>query len=86
MCRGRQYSGGQDSPDIKADPESNLPPAPLHCEVKRVERLDLYGAMTQAKRDAAKSDLPPAVMHRRNNSAWLVTMEFEELMKLLAKQ
>lgn len=53
----------------------------IHCEVKRVEKLNLYDAMLQAKRDA-KKDQMPTVFHRRNNFKWLVTMELEDWIKL----
>lgn len=50
----------------------------VHIEVKRTERLDLAGAMEQAKRDAARfGDGVPAVFHRRNRQGWLVTMPLD---------
>ena len=48
--RGQQFSGSPDSPDVVCD---DLPWA--HFEVKLVERLDLDGAMEQARRDARQS-------------------------------
>jgi hypothetical protein len=74
--RGRQYHGGPDSPDLAGD----LPG--LHVEVKRVERLALYPAMYQARRDAAP-DQVPMVMHRANNRPWLVVVEVADLIRLL---
>lgn len=53
----------------------------IHIECKRVERLDLYGAVEQAKRDAKEEELP-VVIHRRNNCEWLVTMPLEEWMSM----
>ena len=44
----------------------------MHVEVKRVERLDLYGAMAQAISECGESK--PMVAHRRNNTEWLITM------------
>lgn len=49
----------------------------IHQEVKRVERLDLYGAMFQAKRDAKPGEMP-IVAHRKNGENWLVTMDAED--------
>lgn len=49
----------------------------IHQEVKRVERLDLSGAVFQAKRDC-KPEKMPIVAHRRNNESWLVTMDAED--------
>lgn len=70
--RGQQYSGleGQDI--------VNLPF--IHCEVKRVERLNIQDAVDQACRDADGEI--PIVAHRKNNCDWLVTMRFEDWVKL----
>jgi hypothetical protein len=43
--------------------------------------MQLYDWMAQAKRDA-KGGLLPAVFHKKNNANILVTMEFEDWMKL----
>jgi hypothetical protein len=74
--RGRQYHGGPDSPDLAGDMPG------LHVEVKRVERLSLYPAMYQARRDAAP-DQVPVVMHRGNNRPWLIVVEVADLIRLL---
>ena len=50
----------------------------IHQEVKRVERLDIHGAMAQAIRDATKSGDVPIVAHRKNNCPWLVTMRVDD--------
>ena len=56
----------------------------IHCECKHVERLNIYEAMAQAKRDAGASGkaLLPAVFHKKNNCNILVTMEFEDFMQI----
>lgn len=55
----------------------------VHIEVKRVERLNLMGAIRQAEADAARfMDGLPAVFHRRNRSPWLVTMPLNEWLSL----
>lgn len=46
----------------------------VHQEVKRVERLDLYGALDQARRDAGPG-LLPVVFHRKNNCRWVAVMD-----------
>ena len=74
--RGQQFSGSPDSPDVICD---GLPWA--HFEVKLVERLDLYAAMDQARRDSAGK--APLVAHRRNFWPWLVTMDAERFYRLL---
>lgn len=71
--RGQQFSGleGEDVVGLKG----------IHVECKRVERLDLYSAMYQSKKDAKEGQLP-AVFHRKNNYKWLVTMELDDWIKL----
>lgn len=53
----------------------------IHAEIKRVERLNIYDAMAQAKHDAKPNELP-TVFHRKNNAKWLVTLELDSFMKL----
>ena len=53
----------------------------IHAEIKRIEKLNLYDAMEQAKRDAKNGDAP-MVFHRKNRSKWLVTMELDDFIKL----
>ena len=53
----------------------------IHCEVKRVQALNLDEAMEQAKRDS-KDNQMPAVFHRKNNKKWKVTMELEDWINL----
>jgi hypothetical protein len=74
--RGRQYHGGPDSPDLAGD----LPG--LHVEVKRTERLSLYPALAQARRDAPGLAVP-AVMHRANGKPWVIVVEVDDLIRLL---
>lgn len=56
----------------------------IHIEAKRVERLNIYDAMAQAKRDAKAGGrgLLPAVFHKKNNCKILVTMELDDFMKI----
>ena len=56
----------------------------ISIECKRVEKLNIYDAITQAQRDAeaaGRGDLP-AVFHRKNNCPWLVTVRVEDFFKL----
>lgn len=53
----------------------------IHIECKRVEKLNLYDAVGQAKRDSKKEQIP-TVFHRKNNYKWLVTMELDDWIKL----
>ena len=72
--RGQQYCGVNGDADVIGLPG-------IHIECKRVERLDLYGAMAQAKHDAREGE-SPTVMHRKDNCNWLVTMEFDDWIEL----
>lgn len=73
--RTAQYCGNTgDAADVVGLPN-------IHIEAKHQERMQLYDWMAQAKRDA-KDGLIPAVFHKRNNANILVTMEFEDWMKL----
>lgn len=72
--RSVQYNGKDGRADVLGLPS-------IHIECKRVERLNLYDAMEQAKRDAKNGD-SPTVFHRKNRSRWLVTMELDDFMKL----
>lgn len=53
----------------------------IHIEAKRVEKLNIYDAISQAKADTKNDDLP-TVFHRKNRCEWLVTMTLEDWMKL----
>lgn len=53
----------------------------IHMEVKRVEHLDLYGALDQAKRDARPGKIP-IVAHRRNDCRWVVIMDAENWFRI----
>ena len=72
--RGMQYAGGPQSPDVIGLPG-------IHIECKRTERLSLYDALAQAKRETGQKELP-AVFHRKNESPWVVVMDLEDWMLL----
>jgi Holliday junction resolvase len=72
--RGEQYSGANGDADVVGLPG-------IHIECKRVEKLNLYDAMAQAKYDARANEFP-AVIHRKNNCDWLVTMSLASFMKI----
>jgi len=73
--RGVQYQGGKDSPDVITD-------LPIHCEVKRTERLSLYPAMRQAVSDAGANKVP-VVFHRQNREDWLAIIRLNDLPELI---
>jgi len=72
--RGQQYCGANGDADVVGVPY-------LHIECKAVEKLNLYDAMSQAKADAREEEIP-VVIHKKNNCAVLVTMEFDQWAKL----
>ena len=72
--RSVQYNGKDGQADVLGLPS-------IHIECKRVEQLNLYNAMEQAKRDAKNGDFP-TVFHRKNRCNWLVTMELDDFMKI----
>lgn len=53
----------------------------IHIECKRVERLNIDGAMAQAIRDRREGEYP-AVFHRKNNHEWLVTMRLNDWIEI----
>lgn len=72
--RGQQYCGANGDADVIGLPG-------IHIECKRVERLNIEDAMTQAIRDKKTSEYP-VVFHRKNNCKWLVTMRLEDWVEI----
>lgn len=75
--RGQQYCGANGDADVIGLPG-------IHIEAKAVERLNLYEAVKQSKRDAKEGEIP-AVFHKRNNQEVLVTIPFSSFMELYQK-
>lgn len=71
--RGQQFCGANGDADVVGLPG-------IHIECKRVERLNIYDSVKQAKRDC--EERLPAVFHRKNREEWLVTMPLSAWMKL----
>lgn len=72
--RSVQYNGKDGQADVLGLPH-------IHIECKRVEKLNIYDAIAQAKRDAKNGD-KPTVFHRKNRCNWLVTMELDKFMEI----
>ena len=72
--RGQQYCGANGDADVIGLPG-------IHIEAKAVERLNIYDAMAQAKRDAREGEIP-AVFHKKNYHNTLVTMELDDFMQI----
>ena len=54
---------------------------PIHIEVKRQETTKIHEWMKQSKEQCRGKF--PAVVHRRSREKWLITMEFEDFLKLI---
>ena len=76
--RGQQFKGTPDSPDVET---TGLTP-PIHWEVKRTERSEIYPFMEQAREDAGEDQIP-VVAHRKNNQPWLVIMDAASFLHML---
>lgn len=72
--RGQQYCGANGDADVVGLPY-------IHVECKRVENLNIYNAIEQAKADAKENELP-TVFHRKDRKEWLVTMPFEDWIEM----
>lgn len=75
--RSVQYNGKEE--DGQAD---LLGLSGIHIECKRTERLNIYDAVNQAKRDSSGKDQIPVVFHRKNNCEWLAIMPLDDFMNL----
>lgn len=72
--------GGPDQPDVVVNGY------PLHIEVKRAERLNVYQAMEQAIGDAQLGFRCPVVFHKRNNKPWLVFMLADDWFEIVCDE
>ena len=73
--RGQQFSGSPDSPDVVGGI------AGTHCEVKRVQKLNIDNAMDQAVRDCGTA--VPYVAHRKNGRPGLITLRASDLIRFM---
>ena len=75
--RSVQYNGKSEEgqPDLVGLPH-------IHVECKRKEKLNLYDALNQAKRDSEGTEQLPVVFHRRNNCEWVAIMTLEDWMHI----
>ena len=54
---------------------------PVHLEIKRQETTKIHEWMKQSVEQCKGK--PPAVVHRRSREDWLITMKFEDFLRLL---
>ena len=72
--RTQQFCGANGDADVVGLPN-------IHIECKRVEKLNIYNAIAQAKHDKRENEIP-AVFHRKDRCNWLVTKELNDFMKI----
>ena len=75
--RGQQFAGIHGDADVVGLPG-------VHIEVKRTERLNLYDAFAQSKRDAKEGEIP-TVWHRKNNAEWVVIISAEDFLRIVGE-
>lgn len=74
--RTAQYCGKtEESSDVVGLPG-------IHIEAKHQEKMELYKWMEQAKRGSSGSGNIPAVFHKKNRAEILVTIRFEDFIKI----
>lgn len=76
--RAQQYSGTEGSSDLIADGLPNL-----WLEVKRRQALNLQKVMEESLANCGR--LAPVILHRKDNSEWLVTFRLEDLRMVVAQ-
>jgi Holliday junction resolvase len=75
-ARGRQYHGGQDSPDVVSEDLDRY-----HFEVKFSQNTSFYKWFRQAAADAGPKI--PVVAHRANHGDWHVFIAADHFLELL---
>ena len=73
--RTQQFKGTSDSSDVEV---AETPDA--FWEIKREEHLNVFKALATAVAEAGPK--LPILMHRKNNTDWLVTVRVVDLMRL----
>lgn len=77
--RTAQYCGKAGTSDVIGVPG-------VHCECKAVQRLNIWEALDQSKRDSqadGNGDIP-AVFFKRNRSGWYVALPLSDFIRLYA--
>lgn len=77
--RTAQYCGKAGTSDVTGLPG-------IHVEVKNVQRLNIWEALAQSKRDseADGNGNIPAVFFKRNRSGWYVALPLSDFIRLYA--
>lgn len=75
--RTAQYCGKAGTSDVVGVPG-------VHCECKAVQRLNIWEALSQSKRDSeadGNGDIP-AVFFKRNRTGWYIAMPLADFVSL----
>lgn len=75
--RTAQYCGKAGTSDVIGVPG-------VHCECKAVQRLNIWEALDQSKRDTEAEDSGdiPAMFFKRNRSGWYVALPLVDFVRL----
>ena len=76
--RGQQYCGASGDADVVGLDG-------IHIECKAVEKMTLYAWMEQSIHDAREGEIP-IVVHKQNRKDILVSMRFEDWLKIYGKK
>lgn len=74
--RSQQFCGQAETADLIVEDTPDI-----YWEVKRVQRLAVPKTMQKAREDAGRK--APALLHRQNNSEWLLTIYIADLPRLV---
>ena len=72
--RGQQFCGHNGDADVVGLPG-------IHIEAKRREQISIYDWMSQSKAEANPDEIP-VVMFRKSDCETLVTLEFDDFMRI----
>lgn len=76
--RSQQHSGTESASDLIA------PGTPhLWLEVKRTQAINLQAVMEKSREQCG--DLTPVILHRKNDTDWLVTFRLEDVQKFVSQ-
>jgi len=73
--RGNQFNGMWDA-DVECDS------FPYHIECKKVQNLNIFKAYAQSEKDS-KGAKPPIVIHSKNRTKTMVTIEIHDFLNLV---
>ena len=74
--RSQQFCGQAETADLIVEDTPDI-----YWEVKRVQRLSVPKTMVKARTDAGRK--APALLHRQNNSEWLLTIYVDDLPRIV---